>query len=434
MRACIGDHPDFDPRARLAAVTTIARGLLRCFVLVLAAVVLFLTAATLARTTDFWSRGPDASDVGTATVRACTQHGPVSLYGFGTTYGCTAEVRWADGRTEVLDFPAGQLSPGGSDVPVFESRGGWRTATGYGVNDSSAWYAIGAVAALGLFLAALAAVVAAVLAAVATARGIRRAGRAEPGYDGRPAEATGVRVEPAGPENDGLPARQKPAKKSKWPVDAADRAAVPRGAVHRRMRLLIGWCLAAAALQLLSTIPRNDAPRALNFTSPWPQVERAWLVTPDDVGLAAADFGIPLLAVIAAVLLAAMRRAGMSAAARVVRYGEEFLSAAAPGAPKSVKRGLGEWESKRRGQLLRGRLYALVILALAAYALIHAIEEFPAGAPLLVVVGGLRDALLLGGLGVILLATLQSKYDRLMTLLRRHEELHPQRARAGMGP
>lgn len=51
--------------------------------------------------------GPAVDKVGTAAVTACREYGPVSVRGFGYTYECAAEVRWADGKTEHREFPAG---------------------------------------------------------------------------------------------------------------------------------------------------------------------------------------------------------------------------------------------------------------------------------------------------------------------------------------
>ncbi|NKE56136.1 hypothetical protein FXN61_04535 [Lentzea sp. PSKA42] len=103
----------------------------------LAAVLAFLALATTIRTTDVLVGSVDAEQVGTATVSSCTEQGPVGRWGVGTSYGCSADVRWEDGRTERLSFPPGQLEPGERDVAVFRSN------RDPGLNDSGRWFLAG---------------------------------------------------------------------------------------------------------------------------------------------------------------------------------------------------------------------------------------------------------------------------------------------------
>jgi uncharacterized protein DUF6346 len=84
----------------------------RAVVLYLAAVVGFLLTTTAMRTMEVLVGPPTALATGTASVLSCVEHGLIGLWGLGTSHGCTANVRWDDGRVERLDLVPGQLRPG----------------------------------------------------------------------------------------------------------------------------------------------------------------------------------------------------------------------------------------------------------------------------------------------------------------------------------
>lgn len=371
--------------------------LLRCFGCVVAAILVFLVASTVGRVTDFGSRGPEATAVGTAMVRECTEFGPVSMHGFGTTYACVADVRWDDGGTTRVEFPAGQLSPAdkGHAVEVFRSPGRWGVASGYGRNDHATWYVVGlTVTILGFFAAAML-----MFVAFGYALAVFRGGQ------------SGSR-------------RRRVA--DDWPVTDTDKAVVPQQRMARRVKLLAQVCLAAIVLQLLSSVPRNDAPRAVRFVSPWPQIEQAWLFRPLDLGVFVVGMAL-------AVLLWSMAKVAEVDAARLVRYGEAFLTRSSPGKRKKVRAELKRLESGRRSALIRSGLLGGAVLGLAAYSAVRAVGSLPPHPPLLVAIATLRDPMVLGAVGIILLATMEAKYDRLRKLLELHHSRRPEFEGTGTG-
>jgi Family of unknown function (DUF6346) len=114
----------------------------RAVVLYLAAVVGFLLTTTAMRTMDVLVGPPTAAATGTASVVSCVEHGPVGLWGLGTSYGCTADVWWDGGRVERLDFVPGQLRPGDTGVAVYRSAERGAPANP-GRNDSARWFVAG---------------------------------------------------------------------------------------------------------------------------------------------------------------------------------------------------------------------------------------------------------------------------------------------------
>jgi hypothetical protein len=243
----------------------------------LAAVLAFLALATTIRTTDVLVGTVDAREIGTATVSSCTEHGPVGRWGVGTSYGCDAEVRWEDGRTERVAFAPGQLAPGEQDVAVFRSN---REA---GRNDSGRWFLAGPLAAVGLGLLTLWFLAAAVLSLVPPRR--RR--------------------------------QQKPDEK--WPVSKEEVRATPVTRRVRRLRLYAWLGLATAAAEGLASMPFFDAPRQIgSFVSPWPALEDAWLLDLPSGVLAG-------FAVLVAAMIGLIAESVHKDAARVVRYGQSFL-------------------------------------------------------------------------------------------------------------
>jgi hypothetical protein len=323
----------------------------RVLALVPAAVVAFLLLATVLRVTDVLAGSPDATRTGTAAVTSCTEHGPVGRWGLGVSFGCTAEVRWDDGRTERAVFPPGQLTPGERDVPVFES------GREPGRNDSARWFLAGHVAVVVLTLLTVWFTLAAIGSLVRVRPGPRRE-RAEP-----------------------------------WPVTGAEVAATPVSRRVRRLRLLAWSGLGAGLLEVLASIPFFDAPRRLGtFVSPWPELERAWLLAPPP-GLIT-GFGA-LFAALAGLVASAVHRD----AARILRHGQPYLDTKRPAT------GGASW------------VPAAVLAGLAAWAVVEAVLALPADAPVAVWLAGGRDAVFLVTLLVIVLGTRQSARDMVTQMI-----------------
>ncbi|WP_146240109.1 DUF6346 domain-containing protein [Prauserella flavalba] len=347
-----------------------------------------LVWATLARITD--GGGPEADLLGTAEVADCTEHGPVSTYGFGTTYTCSAEVRWSDGTVEKREFPAGQLSPAdaGTPVPVYLDLGeGYRSTTELGRNGSARFADTGILVtiAFGLLVVVL---------GVGALYQTYRLFRPETDADERPRPARGRKAE-------------------QWPVTSADLAAAPASRLVLRLRLLSLWCVVAAVAVALSSVPRLDAERAPGFVSPWPQIQRALLV---DVP----TFGAVLFGGILAVLLFGLTRVAQADAARVRRYGAAYLARGLPGkgsAEKKVNRRLAAIAAVHRRNRVVAAAVGLALLALAAWAGARAAAEIPADAPLAVVLACLRDTVLLALLAALWLGTVETRHQRLRALL-----------------
>jgi uncharacterized protein DUF6346 len=94
------DAPVVDQRRNTFWGSTLA-----VVVLLVAAVGLALTAATMSRFT-----GADynkANRRGTATVKQCERHGPITRHGFGYINECTVDITWTDGAGPrvLLDKP-----------------------------------------------------------------------------------------------------------------------------------------------------------------------------------------------------------------------------------------------------------------------------------------------------------------------------------------
>lgn len=363
---------------------------LRRFVVNGAALLLtFLLAATVARTADLFTGAPSALRTGVASVVRCTGHGPVSGWGFGFSYACTADVRWRDGERERREFFPGQLSPGERDVPVFQSSSGRQVAPSPGRNDRATFFASGMTAAVVLILLLLWFALATLGAALALVR---------PDKSSRPEQQAKE------------PSRGGPAETSTaWPVSRADIAAVRLPRIAVRLRLSLVTLAFAAVCAVLGSIPYYDAPRRLNaFRTPWPQIERAWLT-----GLPLSVF-LVLTALIGGVLLLAgtgIRRD----AARVVRYGERYLVRR----ERSSKAAHASWRlarAARQSERLRSRLVGVLLTAIGVVALVEALLEV-VGTPILVWVGGLRDALVFLGIGVVWLCTVETRADRFDRLL-----------------
>ncbi|MFD5827352.1 DUF6346 domain-containing protein [Lentzea sp. NPDC060358] len=246
----------------------------------LAALLALLALATTIRTTDVLLGSVDAVLTGTATPTACSEHGPVGRWGVGTSFGCTADVRWDGGGTEQVRFQPGQLAPGQVDVPVF------RSSRAPGVNDSARWFLAGPLAVVALGLLALWMGGAAVLSVV--------------------------------------PGRESVKAEEKWAVSKADVRGTPVTRRVRRLRLYAWLGLGAAVAEGLASMPFFDAPRRVGgFVSPWPELEDAWLVDlPSGVF---AGFAV-LVAVVVGLVAESVHRD----AARVVRYGQSYLDSQKP--------------------------------------------------------------------------------------------------------
>ncbi|MFI6097559.1 DUF6346 domain-containing protein [Lentzea sp. NPDC051213] len=248
---------------------------MRALAFALAAVLAFLALATTIRTTDVLVGSVDAKRVGTATVTSCTEHGPIGRLGLGTSYGCTADVRWDNGPAEQLAFPPGQLEPGQRDVAVFRSN------RDPGLNDSGRWFLAGPLAAVVLGLLTLWLAFAAILSLV--------------------------------------PGRKSKKAEEKWPVTKEEVKATPITRRVRRLRLFAWLGLATAAAEGLASTQYFDAPRRVGeFVSPWPELSRAWLVDLPSGVLAG-------FAVLVAVMIGVIAESVHKDAARIVRYGQSYV-------------------------------------------------------------------------------------------------------------
>ncbi|AXB47773.1 DUF6346 domain-containing protein [Amycolatopsis albispora] len=346
-------------------MTNPTRRLLKALAWCLALVLGLLAWSTVARVT--YGGGPEADRLGVATATTCTEHGPIGPRGFGTSYTCQAEVRWSDGETEHAEFPAGQLEPGERDVPVYlDTSESGRADTTLGRNDTAKYSAVRLPAVIGLgFLV----VVLALGAGVAVYRVFRPETRTET---------------------------------KEWPVTRAELKAVR----IPRLQLLVAWLVVAVAYTVLATIPRYDAPRGEGtFTSPWPQIEWALLVDPPATG-------VVIIGLILAVLVWAIYSSVRADAARVLRYGPEFLA-------RDQRKKLVAAERRKRGAA--GSVIGLLLLALALWGTIRVIVTGSADAPLTVWLASARDAVLLAGLGALWLATAETTPQRIARLLAEHE-------------
>jgi Family of unknown function (DUF6346) len=359
----------------------------------LAAVVGFLSLATVIRTTDVLVGSPEAARTGTATVASCTEHGPVGRWGVGMSTECVADVRWEDGGTARVTFPPGQLEPGDREVPVFES------GLDAGRNDSARWTLAGPVLAvvLGLLTVWFAA---ATIGSLIPRRGSRRAAStAEPEST---AESTaGSKAESRTGSTVEAKAGSAPGEDERWPVSKAEVAAAPVPRRVRRLRLIAWLALGAGGAELLASMPFFDGPRrAGGFVSPWPELESAWLVDPPSGVIT--GFGVVVAAMVG--LIASLMRRDV---ARIVKYGQPYLDTKRAGTRQP---GTGWW------------VPTVVLVALVVLAVVSAVRAVPADAPVPVWLAGGRDAVVLFALLVIVLATRQSTKDMTERLSRNSRE------------
>lgn len=348
-------------------MTNPTRRLVKALAWCLALVLGLLAWSTVSRVT--YGGDPEADRLGVATVTGCAEHGPIGLHGFGTSYTCQADVRWSDGETEHAEFPAGQLEPGERDVPVYlDTSESGRADTTLGRNDTAKYSAVRlpAVIGLGFLVVALA-----LGAGVALYRVFRPETRTET---------------------------------KEWPVTRAELKAVR----VPRLQLLVAWLVFAVVYTVLATIPRYDAPRGEGaFTSPWPQIERALLVDPPATG-------VVIIGLILAVLVWAISSSVRTDAARVRKYGPEFLARDQRKKPVAAER------PKRD---TAGLVFGLLLLAAAVWGTIRVISTGTAGsadAPLTVWLASARDAVLLACLGALWLATAETSHQRIARLLAEH--------------
>jgi len=359
----------------------------------LALVVGLLVLATVSRVT--YGGGPEVDRTGTASVRACTEQGPVSLAGFGIVHTCTAEIRWSDGDVQLREFPAGQLSPAdiGRSVPVYLDIGDGRGGEPQLGRNGSARFAelrLPAVIALGFGVLVLG------IGALYTSYRVAR-----PESPGRDPQAAG---------------RRRGAME--WRVSDGEVRAAPTPRLVSRLRLLSVWCLLVVAAVPLSTVPRFDAPRAEHFVSPWPRIERSLLV---DVPAT----GAVIIGLVLAVLLYAMALLARQDAAKVVKYGPAYVGRNLRGKEpleQQVAARMRALAAARRTSRVLAVVPGVLLLALAAWATIRALDAGPGSAPALVWLACVRDAVLLACLAVIWLSTAETRYQRLGRLLDQHRE------------
>jgi hypothetical protein len=356
----------------------------RAVVLSLAAVVAFLLTTTAMRTMDVLVGPPAAVATGTASVVSCVEHGPVGVWGFGTSYGCGADVRWDGGRVEHLDFVPGQLRPGDSGVAVYRSAERGAPANP-GRNDSARWFVAGRAATVVLALLTFW-FVAGALASLW--------------------QSLWRRFRPARPE---------PAITEEWPVTKAEVAAAPATRLLWRLRLLAVVCVGAGALEVLASIVRFDAPRRTGgFVSPWPHLGSAWLVDPPSGTFL-------VVGAVGAVLCLLMAGIVRRNAARVIRHGDPYLDSTrhcTERAGRSPKPG----GSSPTGPGRFGLTGTFLLAALTAWAAVSAVRATPPGVPLPVWFASSRDVLILLALTVTWFVTRQPTAQMIEQLRQRHFE------------
>lgn len=355
-------------------------------------VLALLVLATVARVT--YGGSAEVERVGTASVQACSERGPVGLSGIGTTYTCTAEVRWSDGDVERREFPAGQLSPAdrGTNVPVYlDIADGQRDSSELGRAGSARFSELRFPVLLVLGFAAL---LLGLSALWHTYRAVR------------PASADRRRT------------KRGTNTAAEWPVTDAEVAAAPRPRLAVRLGLLSGWCVLVAVVVPLATVPRYDAERAERFVSPWPQIEQALLV---DVPPA----GAVIVGLVLAVLGYAVAKGVRRDAARVVKFGPAFLARTmrGKGSPEQqVRAQLDKQAASRAGGVagVAGVVVGVALLGVAVLATVRAVGSVPAGAPAGVWLACLSEAFLLACLAGAWLATVETRHGRLTRLLELH--------------
>lgn len=357
-----------------------SRRVLSATLWLLATLVCLLSLSTMLRVTDGLSGSPDALHLGTARVQSCTEYGPISQWGFGTTHGCTAEIRWDDGETETREFVPGQLTPAdmGTEVPVFESSDGRTLAPSPGRNDSAQWTFLGRTAFVLLALLL-------VILVIRTLVALFHSGRTEEDRDDK-----------------------------KWPVTRQDKAAVPITRPFFRSWGLAAVLFGAIGLEGVSSIPLLDAPRADPFVSPWPVIEEAWLLNPPFLFFVM--LGMPV-----ALVFLGMPFIGRTDHARLIRYGEGYLNEKVPGKKKRKVKAELERLAAKRGQQRRTSIGIAVAFVLAGtWGFVEVVLTIPGSAPPLVWFAASRDAIILFAIGVVLLATVEAPIDRIRRLLSLH--------------
>ncbi|NKE56135.1 hypothetical protein FXN61_04530 [Lentzea sp. PSKA42] len=191
-----------------------------------------------------------------------------------------------------------------------------------------------------------------------------------------------------------VPARNGQKKPDgQWPVTKEDVKATPVTRRVRRLRLYAWLGLATAVAEGLASMPFFDAPRRVGaFVSPWPELERAWLVDLPSGVLAG-------FAVLVAIMIGLIAESVHKDAARIVRYGQSYL------ATKKQVPGGNSW------------VPTALIAALAVGAVVKAVVAMPGNAPLAVWLAGGRDALVLLALLAITVRTRQSAKDMVAELV-----------------
>jgi hypothetical protein len=348
----------------------------------LAATLVFLFGSTVARLTDTYTGSPKALYLGIAEVTDCQEHGPISVWGLGISYSCQARVRWSDGELTTESFLPGQLRPGERRVPVFLSQDGGQIAISPGRNDSARNNDLGRV----LFSANVLLLLVLLLRAWGAAFGVRA----------------------------NLDRHNR-----RWPITRADLAAVPRGAGYRRMLLLGLVFLGTLVYVPLSVIPLLDAPRADPFVSPVPWLQSAWLI--DWPTYVIWLFLCPITLGTFAGL-----RIGIRGHARVIRYGEEYLTAeiltlltrrARRVRRRGVRDHVARLIARQPRQILVQRVLAGVLLVLALWNAVGVVRVVPAGTDLVLWLAALRDAVVLTAVAVIVWCTIEPWGTRLTGLL-----------------
>jgi hypothetical protein len=367
------------PPAEPTTGRSLPRRVLSAALWLLATLVCLLSLVTVLRVTDGLTGSTDVLHLGTARVQSCTEYGPVSQWGFGTTHGCTAEIRWDDGRTETREFVPGQLSPAdmNTEVPVFESSDGRTLAPSPGRNDSAQWTLLGRDVFVVLALLLVFLVIRTLVALFSSSK-------------------------------------EKDTDDKQWPVTRRDKASVPITKPFFRSWGLSAIILGAMVLEGVAAIPLLDAPRADPFVSPWPVVEEAWLFNPPSLFFAI--LGLPV-----ALVFLVMPFALRTDQARVIRYGESYLNEKLPGKKKrKVNAELERLAANRGKQVRTGAIVAGVFIASGIWGFVEVALTIPGDAPALVWFAGARDAIILLAIGVVLLATIEPPIDRFRRLLGLH--------------
>lgn len=122
-------------------------------------------------------------------------------------------------------------------------------------------------------------------------------------------------------------------------------------------------------------------------------------------------------------LLFAMARGTRTEAARIVRYGSEYLGRDLRGKGSATTRVARRLDTMRRGErvgLVLSYAVGAALLSLAVVAAVRCVDQMPAGAPSPARLAAARDVVLVGSAALLWLLTVDGRYRGICALLDRH--------------